>query len=146
MIIRNMTIDDYDAVYHLWISTPGMGLNNIDDTKEGIAKYLKRNPTTSFLAKEDETVVGAIMCGHDGRRGFIHHTTVHIDFRNRGIAKALVQSALQALEAEGISKAALVVFKNNEIGNAFWENVGFSDRTDLVYRNKSIRKLIRMDT
>lgn len=145
MIIRNMTIDDYDAVYNLWIKTPGMGLNNIDDSKEGIEKYIKRNPATCFVA-EEEAVIGVIMCGHDGRRGYIHHTTVDVDYRKNGIAKALVQNALQALETEGISKVALVVFEKNELGNAFWEKIGFSDRTDLVYRNKSIRELIRIDT
>lgn len=146
MIIRNMTIDDYTAVYNLWINTPGMGLNNIDDTEEGIGRYLKRNPTTCFVAEEEDTVIGVIMSGHDGRRAFIHHTTVHKDFRNHGIATELVHNAIQALEYEGISKVALVVFETNENGNEFWEKVGFAARTDLVYRNKSIRELVRIDT
>lgn len=146
MIIRQMVIDDYEAVYDLWIHTPGMGLNNLDDSREGIEKYLKRNPTTCFLAEDEGKIIGAIMSGHDGRRGFIYHTTVHKDYRKLGIGKMLVQHAMQALEKEGINKVALVAFERNEIGNAFWEKMGFTDRNDLVYRNKSIHEMIRMDT
>lgn len=141
-----MSIDDYEAVYDLWISTPGMGLNNLDDSKEGIGKYLERNPTTCFVAEDGENIIGVILCGHDGRRGFIYHTSVHINYRNQGIAKTLVKNAIQALEEEGINKVALVVFEKNEIGNAFWEKLGFPDREDLVYRNKGIRILNRIDT
>jgi ribosomal protein S18 acetylase RimI-like enzyme len=141
-----MTIDDYDSVYNLWISTPGMGLNDIDDTKSGIEKYLKRNPTTCFVAESQNVLMGVIMCGHDGRRGFIYHTTVHPDYRRNGVGRALLQNALQALEVEGISKVALVVFAENEVGNAFWEEAGFSDRTDIIYRNRSICELTRIDT
>lgn len=146
MIIRQMVIDDYEAVHDLWIHTPGMGLNNLDDSREGIEKYLKRNPTTCFLAEDEGKIIGAIMSGHDGRRGFIYHTTVHKDYRKLGIGKMLVQHAMQALEKEGINKVALVAFERNEIGNAFWEKMGFTDRNDLVYRNKSIHEMIRMDT
>lgn len=146
MNIRMMSIDDYINVYNLWISTPGMGLNNIDDSKDGIEKYLKRNPTTCFVAEDNGKVVGVIIAGHDGRRGFIYHTTVHIDYRRRGIGKQLVERALSALEAEGINKAALVVFARNENGNAFWEKIGFTSREDIVYRNKNIHYLERIDT
>ena len=146
MTIRVMTIEDYDAVYKLWISTPGMGLNTTDDSREGIAKYLRRNPSTSFVAQEDGKIVGVLLAGHDGRRGFIHHTAVLPEYRNRGIARTLAESALDALEKEGIHKVALVVFERNEDGNAFWEKVGFTAREDLVYRNKSIHELVRMDT
>ena len=146
MKIRTMSINDYEAVYHLWISTPGMGLNNLDDLKAGIGKYLERNPTTCFVAEDSEKIIGVILCGHDGRRGFIYHTAVHTRYRNQGIARTLVESAIQALEAEGINKVALVVFGDNQIGNTFWDKLGFSDRLDLVYRNKSIRQFNRIDT
>lgn len=146
MTIRVMTIEDYDAVYKLWISTPGMGLNTTDDSREGIAQYLRRNPSTSFVAEEEGKIVGVLLAGHDGRRGFIHHTAVLPEYRNRGIARTLAKSALDALEKEGIHKVALVVFGRNEDGNAFWEKVGFTSREDLVYRNKSIHELVRMDT
>lgn len=141
-----MSMNDYEAVYHLWISTPGMGLNNLDDSKEGIRKYLERNPTTCFVAEDGENIIGVILCGHDGRRGFIYHTAVHINYRDQGIAKTLVKNAIQALEVEGINKVALVVFGENKIGNAFWDKLGFSDRLDLVYRNKGIREFNRIDT
>lgn len=141
-----MTIDDYEGVYDLWINTPGMGLNTTDDSREGIAKYLKRNPTTCFVAESDGKIIGVIMAGHDGRRGFINHTAVLSDYRKQGIAKRLVDSAMDALDKEGIKKVALVVFKHNEIGNGFWDNIGFTDREDLVYRNKNIHMLSRIDT
>ena len=97
---RPMTIADYDAVYDLWIHTPGMGLNTTDDSREGIDKYLRRNPTTSFVALDGDAVVGVIMAGHDGRRGFIHHTAVLPTYRGQGIATRLVEHAMAALEPE----------------------------------------------
>lgn len=145
-MIRQMSINDYTAVYDLWIHTPGMGLNNVDDTKEGIERYLKRNPTTCFVAEEKGKIIGVIMSGHDGRRGFIHHTTVHQEYRKQGLGKQLVDAAMEALDKEGIQKVALVAFSRNELGNAFWEKVGFTVREDLVYRNKNIHDFVRMDT
>ncbi len=146
MQIRQMKIEDYDGVYDLWIHTSGMGLNNLDDSRQGIEKYLRRNPTTCFVAEEKGRIIGAILSGHDGRRGYIYHTTVHEDFQGRGIGRELVERVMSALEAEGINKAALVAFARNESGNGFWERLGFTSREDLVYRNKSIRQMVRMDT
>ena len=144
--IRTMTLSDYDSVYQLWHSTPGMGLNTIDDSREGIEKYLKRNPTTSFVADQDGRIVGVIMAGHDGRRGYIYHTAVLPEYRGHRIAAQLVGHAMAALDKEGISKAALVAFKSNDLGNGFWEHIGFTEREDLVYRNKNIRALEKIDT
>ena len=147
MKIQIMKIRDYAKVYSLWISTHGMGLNNLDDSKQGILKYLRRNPKTCFIAKENNIIIGVILSGHDGRRGYIHHTAVDINHRNLRIGKDLVNHAIEALKKEGISKVAFVVFKKNEIGNNFWERLGFTQRDDLVYRNKLINeKLIRQDT
>ncbi len=146
MKIRLMTMNDYEQIYDLWINTPGLGLNNLDDSKPGIEKYLKRNPDTCFVAEEEGKIIGVILSGHDGRRGFIYHTIVHQDYRRYGIGKSLVTYALEALEQEGIHKVALVAFKRNEIANAFWEKMGFIERTDLVYRNKNIHDLVRIDT
>ena len=145
MNIRVMTVADYDAVYALWLSCKGMGLNDVDDSREGIARYLVRNPDTCFVA-EDGGVVGVILAGHDGRRGYIYHTAVHSDARGQGIGSALVQRALAALKDCGISKVALVAFSRNEGGNAFWEKQGFKLRGDLSYRNLALQDMVRIDT
>ena len=144
--IRVMSINDYDGVYNLWINTPGMGLNSADDSRAGIEKYLKRNPASNFVAECDGIIIGVIMAGHDGRRGYIYHTAVLPAYRNQGIAKRLVDCAMSALDEEGINKVALVAFKKNELGNSFWKNIGFIDRDDLVYRNRNIHILNRIDT
>jgi ribosomal protein S18 acetylase RimI-like enzyme len=141
-----MTIDDYERVYALWRNTPGMGLNDLDDSREGIGKYLARNPATCFVAEKDGVIIGAILSGHDGRRGYICHTAVDGREQRRGVGGALVGAAMDALKREGIHKAALVVFDKNEKGNAFWEKQGFIVRNDLNYRNKAITELTRIDT
>ncbi|MCD8036407.1 MAG: GNAT family N-acetyltransferase [Clostridiales bacterium] len=146
MEIRNMTIEDYSEVYKLWMSCKGMGLNNIDDSEEGIDKFLKRNPETCFVALIDGKIVGVIMAGNDGRRGYIYHTAVSPLHRNKGIAAQLVNTAIRALNNLGIAKVALVVFDRNEAGNAFWKKQGFTVREDLVYRNKALSEIERIDT
>lgn len=135
---RLLTIEDYDSVYALWNSVPGMGLNDYDDSYEGIKRYIERNPDTSFVAEDDGKIIGVILAGHDGRRGFIYHLAVLPEYRNRGIGKKLAQLALDALKEKGISKAALLVFAKNEIGNAFWEKMGFCSRCDIVYRDMKL--------
>lgn len=144
--IRLFTAEDYDAAYRLWVSTPGMGLNTTDDSREGILRYLARNPTTCFIAEREDAITGTILAGHDGRRGMIYHLAVDPNERRTGIGTKLVQHALDALRAEGIHKVALVVFAGNEQGNAFWERMGFTQRDDLTYRNKSLSELTRIDT
>lgn len=146
MKIRIMTIADYDAVYALWLSCRGMGLNNLDDSREGVERFLKRNPDTCFVAEDGRNTVGVIIAGNDGRRGYIYHTAVNPEFRRKGIARALVNAALEALHDLGINKTALVVFERNADGNAFWESIGFTERNDLVYRNKALTEIIRIDT
>lgn len=141
---RLMTINAYEAAYDLWIKC-GNGLNDKDDSREGIEKYLNRNPNTSYVAVLDEKVVGVILCGHDGRRGIVQHTCVLSDCRRMGIGKRLVALALDALKKEGINKVLLVAFKKNESGNAFWESEGFTLREDLNYRNKALAEMIRID-
>ncbi len=146
MEMRNMRIDDYDNVYALWLSCPGMGLNNLDDSQDGIEKYLARNPDTCFVAVEQGCIIGAILTGHDGRRGYISHTAVHPNHQRQGIGKQLVDAALNALKKQGINKVCLVVFAHNEKGNAFWEKQGFTQRTDLIYRNRTLVDMVRIDT
>ena len=143
---RTMDISDYDGVYALWMSCKNMGFNDVDDSWEGIGRYLKRNPTTCFVCELDGRLAGIILSGHDGRRGFIHHMAVAEAFRRQGVGKALVDRALEALKAEDISKVALLTFKYNEAGNAFWERQGFSLREDLNYRNRALVELRRIDT
>lgn len=141
---RLMTINDYKPAYDLWIKCQN-GLNNKDDSYEGIKKYLDRNPNTSFVAELDGNLVGVILCGHDGRRGIIQHACVSPDCRRMGIGKKLVSLSLEALKDEGINKVLLVAFKKNEAGNAFWEAEGFTLRDDLNYRNKALTEMIRID-
>ena len=146
MNIRLMSIDDYEKVYELWMSCVGMGLNNLDDSKGGIDKFLQRNPDTCFVAEADNRIVGVIIVGNDGRRGYIYHTAVNPQYRKQGIAKSLVETAMTALQNNGINKVALVVFDRNEIGNDFWEKMGFTVRDDLIYRNKALAEIVRIDT
>jgi len=146
MKIRNMRLDDYDNVYALWLSCPGMRLNDLDDSREGIAKYLARNPDTCFVAEERGEIVGAILTGHDGRRGYISHTAVSPAHQRQGIGRQLVEAALEALEQEGIHKVCLVAFADNEQGNAFWKKMGFTQRPDLIYRNRALVDMVRIDT
>ncbi len=141
---RLMKIEDYEQAYALWILC-GNGLNDKDDSREGIEKYLKRNPNTSFVAVCGGKVVGVILCGHDGRRGIIQHACVSSDHRREGIGGKLVELALDALKAEGINKVLLVAFKKNAGGNAFWESQGFTLREDLNYRNKALAEMVRID-
>ena len=145
-IIRVMNTEDYDRVYALWMSCKNMGFNNLDDSRQGIEKYLKRNPSTCFVAEQGDAIVGVVLAGHDGRRGFIHHMAVAEDCRRQGIATDLLDQALAALKEEGINKAALLVFNRNEAGNAFWERQGFTARDDVTYRNKTLTEMIRIDT
>lgn len=146
MNIRLMSVDDYNAVYNLWLSCSGMGLNDLDDSEEGIRKFLERNPETCFVAENDGMVIGVIIAGNDGRRGYIYHTAVNPLFRGRGIGRKLVESAMNALKEAGINKVALVVFGRNKDGNEFWEKMDFTVREDLTYRNKTINKMKRIDT
>lgn len=146
MNIKLMEISDYSQVYDMWLTCKGMGLNNVDDSKEGIEKFLNRNPNTCFVALKNNMVVGAVIAGHDGRRGYIYHLAVNPKYQNQGIGTALANNALKSLENEGITKVGLLVFKKNKVANEFWEKLGFTSREDINYRNKVIKELIRIDT
>lgn len=146
MKIRTMSISDYADVYNLWLSCKGMGLNSLDDSRDGIEKFLKRNPDTCFVAEVDNRIVGSILTGNDGRRGYIYHTAVSPQYQQHGIGSTLVDTAIDALKKLGINKIALVVFDKNDNGNAFWEKQGFTERNDLIYRNKTINHFERIDT
>lgn len=137
-MIKSMTIEDYEALFQLWKDTPNMGLRSLDDSREGISFFLKRNPGTNFVSYEDDRLVGAILCGHDGRRGYIYHTVVLPEYRGRGIASALVERAVYALQEEGITRVCLNVMETNEQGKAFWSSRGWEKKDFLGFYSKSI--------
>ena len=138
MNIRNLNISDYEKIHKLWTETQGMGMRSLDDSKEGIGKFLIRNPNTCFVAEDGKQIIGVILCGHDGRRGYIYHTAVAENHRQKGIGRKMVDRVIDALKKEGINKVALVVYENNSLGNSFWQELGFEKRNDLTYRNFTI--------
>lgn len=132
--IETMTPQDYDGLHDLWMSIHGFGIRSIDDSREGVELFLKRNPTTSVVAKaEDGSIVGGILCGHDGRRGCLYHVCVREDYRRLGIGKAMVVYCMNALKDEHINKVSLIAFTKNDVGNAFWNCIGWTKREDLNY-------------
>jgi len=135
-----MTVQDYPAVVALWTRTSGIALNDYDDSEQRIAAYLQRNPTTCFVCEEDDEVIGVILAGHDGRRGFIYHVAVDQKRRGEGIGTALLNTAVEALKAQGIHKAGMLVIAGNTDGNTYWEKRGWERRTDVYYRNKLLNE------
>ena len=132
-MVRVMRIEDYDQIYALWSKIKGFGIRSIDDSREGIERFIKRNPTTSVVAEEDGKIIGAILCGHDGRRGCFYHVCVEEEYRMRGIGKSMVVFAMEALKEEKINKVSLIAFTQNDIGNTFWKEIGWTKREDLNY-------------
>ncbi|MDR2788455.1 MAG: GNAT family N-acetyltransferase [Candidatus Accumulibacter sp.] len=124
-----MAADDHPAMIELMRRSPGVSVRDAD-TPEGLARFLVRNPGLSFVAESDGRLVGCLMGGHDGRRGHLHHLAVDAGHRRRGIASALVERCLSALERQGIHKTHIDVYRNNAAGNGFWENAGWSRRDD----------------
>lgn len=133
MTIRTMTADDYDGVYALWMSIRGFAIRSVDDSREGVTRFLRRNPTTSVVALDGDKVVGAILCGHDGRRGCLYHVCVDAAYRMKGIGRRMVVMAMEALRKEEVNKVSLIAFTSNDIGNAFWNRIGWTKREDLNY-------------
>ena len=134
--IRVMVPEDCDGIAEVWKNHEGT--NPVDDSREGLEKYLRRNPTTSFVAVDNGTMIGTILAGHDGRRGLFHHVSVLPEYQKQGVGRMLVENAAEALRREGINKVLLVVFTHNDNANAFREHMGFTVREDLYYRNKYI--------
>lgn len=131
--LREMQMQDYEQVYTLWMTIHGFGIRSIDDSREGVERFLERNPSTSVVALDGSRIVGAILCGHDGRRGCFYHVCVREDYRKQGIGKAMAVFAMKALQKEQINKVSLIAFKRNEAGNQFWKRVGWTFREDLNY-------------
>ncbi len=132
-MIRAMTLNDYEKVHDLWMKIKGFAIRSIDDSKEGVERFLNRNPGISVVAEEDGKIIGAILCGHDGRRGCMYHVCVDPDYRLKGIGKSMVVFAMEALKKEKINKVSLIAFTKNDIGNAFWKEIGWTKREDLNY-------------
>ena len=132
-MIRAMQNTDYEQVYKLWKKIKGFAIRSIDDSEEGVKRFLARNPGISVVAEENGRIVGAIICGHDGRRGCLYHVCVDPDWRLRGIGKEMVVFCMNALHNEGINKVSLIAFTQNDIGNAFWKEIGWTKREDLNY-------------
>lgn len=129
--IDPMTIDDYEPAMALWRATPGMVIAAVD-SRDAFARYLARNHGTSFIARSAGRLAGAVMSGHDGRRGYIHHLAVDPAFRGRGIGRALAERCIAALAREGIDKVHAFVFSDNKAGLGFWRRFGWHERTDLT--------------
>jgi putative acetyltransferase len=137
-MIREMSIDDYEEVFYLWSITEGIGLND-SDTRENIEIFLRRNAGLSVVAEGDDgKIVGALLCGHDGRRGYFHHLAVNCTDRNKGIGKSLVEFCLCKLKEARIEKCHLFAFANNLEGIHFWEHLGFSSRKNLIILSKEL--------
>ena len=132
-MVRAMSIADYEEVYDLWMSIQGFGIRSMDDSKEGIRVFLKRNPTTSAVDVEDGRIAGAVLCGHDGRRGCLYHVCVSKNYRRQKKKKKMVAFCMEALRKEQISKVCLNAFVINQVGNSFWQKTGWNNRTDLNY-------------
>lgn len=127
---REMTIQDYDPVVALWQNSPGIALSEAD-SKENIAGFLQRNPGLAFVACDGETLVGAVLCGNDGRRGYLYHLAVARAYQRLGIGQALTQKVLASLKAAGIEKCHIFVIADNKEGLRFWQNTGWKKRDDI---------------
>ena len=132
---RNTTVDLVRKVAErVFIPfTVGGGIRSIDDSKEGVERFLRRNPTTSFVAVKEGKIVGSILCGHDGRQGSLYHVCVDEAYRRHGIGKDMVVHSMKALQEEKINKVCLIAFAQNNVGNAFWNTIGWTERLDVNY-------------
>ena len=131
--IEAMKCMDYQEIYQLWLKIEGFAIKSVDDSEEGIERFINRNPGISVIAKIDDKIVGSILCGHDGRRGCLYHVCVDPDYRMLGIGKQMVNDVLERLKQEQISKVHLLAFCKNEGGNQFWKELGWNKRDDINY-------------
>ncbi|NWK79997.1 GNAT family N-acetyltransferase [Aquitalea sp. LB_tupeE] len=129
-VIRLMTLDDYPTVLQLMQQTPGISIRDAD-SEDATARYLTRNPGLSFVAEVDGNIVGCVMSGHDGRRGYLQHLLVLPAYRRQGLARRLVDACITELARQGIAKTHLDVFRSNTAAQSFWENQGWQRREDI---------------
>jgi ribosomal protein S18 acetylase RimI-like enzyme len=139
ILIEPMTIDHYEEVIALWKNFENVGLSSADE-REKIKAYFDRNPGMSFVAKENGVIVGAALCGHDGRRGYLHHLAVEQSYRKKGIGRKLADRCIESLRDMGIEKCHLFVFHRNKDGKAFWEKIGWTPRTDIQVVSKELKE------
>ena len=134
-----MKAEHYDEAYKLWEESEEIELT-IGDTKESFEKYLKRNPEMSYVCIDRDSgfIVGTILCGHDGRRGFIYHLTVVKEYRGKSIGKKLLEKSISSLKANGIERCMIMVKTSNETGNSFWEKTGWDKRDELCMYSKNL--------
>jgi ribosomal protein S18 acetylase RimI-like enzyme len=135
--LHEMTIDDYKSVHAVWAGSEGIGLSDAD-SKEGIKRFLARNPGLSYIALDGDQIVGAALCGHDGRRGYIHHLAVIKSHRKRGIGRSLVSRCVYALMQIGIAKCHLFIFDENQDAINFWQKVGWTQRVELMMMSQHL--------
>jgi len=133
LIIEPMTETDYDEVHALWLTIRGFGIRALDDSREDIQRFIRRNPTTSVVARVNGRIVGSILCGSDGRQGALYHVCVDRDYRRHGIGTRMVSACMEQLRLMGINRVALIAFTRNEAGNAFWRKIGWTEKSDVNY-------------
>jgi ribosomal protein S18 acetylase RimI-like enzyme len=133
--IHEMQAGDYDEIYELWRTTPGIGLSDADK-KGNIQKFLVKNKGLCYVCRHENKIIGTILCGHDGRRGYIYHVTVADEYRRKGIGKTLVEKSLSGLKEAGIDKCHLFVIADNAAGNDFWASIGWVRREDILVYSK----------
>jgi len=137
--IRPFQKEDYDLVLSLWRSSPGLSLSEAD-SRTNLERYLVRNPGLSLTAWHRDRLVGAILCGHDGRRGFLHHVAVAPGYRRQGVASCLIEGCLSALSRDGIRRCHVFVLTDNNEGRAFWRKMKWKDRNDIALMTRQIEK------
>ena len=128
-----MVPEDYDEVRALWMTIRGFGIRALDDSREDIVRFIERNPTTSVVARAGGKIVGTILCGSDGRQGTLYHVCVAKAYRRRGIGTHMVGFCMHQLKAMGVNKVSLIAFSSNDAGNAFWNQIGWTRKTDVNY-------------
>ena len=145
-----MREEDYDEVRALWMTIRGFGIRALDDSREDVVRFIRRNPTTSVVALADGRVVGSILCGSDGRQGALYHACVAREYRRRGIGTRMVGYCMERLLEMGINKVALIAFSNNDVGNAFWRQIGWkkcdANYYEFVLNEKNITQFIGADS
>ncbi len=127
-----MREEDYDDVRALWLTIRGFGIRALDDSREDVVRFIRRNPTTSVVARADGRIVGSILCGSDGRQGALYHVCVARDYRRRGIGTRMVGHCMERLREMGLNKDSMIAFVDNSAGNAFWRQIGWK-KCDVNY-------------